>query len=115
MKLVGLLNAECDHRLRDSSGRTPSQYIQNEYLWKIWISALENAGRDITNETRRPVHLRVSIPFRESDYIFPTYFVQYAATSILHITIYRVHDCWFYVYIGRSLPISFHDPSYLRG
>lgn len=56
-KLAGLLNAGCDYRLQDLSGRTPSQYIQSEYLWDIWISALESAGKDTTNETRRPVHL----------------------------------------------------------
>ena len=70
-KLLGLLNAGCDHRLQDLLGRTPSQYIQNEHLWDIWISALESAGKDTTNETRRPVHLPVSIPTIESDYIFP--------------------------------------------
>ena len=70
-KLVGLLNAGCDHRLQDLSGRTPSQYIQSEYLWDVWISALESAGRDTTNETRRPAHLPVSITSIEFDYIFP--------------------------------------------
>ena len=71
MKLVGLINAGCDHRLQDLSGRTPSQYIQNEDLWDVWISALESIGKDTANETRRPVHLPVSISFVKCDYIFP--------------------------------------------
>jgi hypothetical protein len=44
--------------------------IFSEYLWDVWISTLESAGKDTTNETRRPVHLPVSISSIEFDYTF---------------------------------------------
>jgi ankyrin repeat protein len=59
-KLTALLAAGCDPRATDNQNRTPSEYIQNENIWNLWLSVLEKAGKDTSDEERRASYLPVS-------------------------------------------------------
>jgi hypothetical protein len=59
-RLTTLVAAGCDPRTIDDQGKTPSEYIQNDSIWSMWISVLAEAGKETRNEKRRPSHLPVS-------------------------------------------------------